>query len=58
MVPTQNQNNGMEKYFKMIMDKIETLETNQKTEYKNLHDRFEKIEKKIESLDGESNYNQ
>ena len=28
MVPTQNQNNGMEKYFKMIMDKIETLETN------------------------------
>ena len=34
IVPNQQpNNNGMEKYFKMIMDKIENLETNQKTEY-------------------------
>ena len=44
----------MEKYFKMIMDKIENLETNQKQEYKNLNERFEKIERKIESLESDT----
>ena len=33
LIQNQQPSNGMEKYFKMIMDKIENLETNQKTEY-------------------------
>ena len=36
------------------MDKIENLETNQKQEYKNLNERFEKIERKIESLESDT----